>query len=195
LSQKELLEQALKAIAKLKKRPEPKPAEPLISNAPAPPATPLLTGQSPLPSEKTSTPGEAKILEQLAPEIEEFKKFFNVTGIRVIRKGQERGISMEKWRMQEIARQTDAYLRSLSQHQPRPAIPGKIPQGVHKRKGGETVLFAGYEWIYAPNGITRSTWEQLEQLAAQGESIVVIRWSRNPELIFDTRQDNAKSKT
>jgi hypothetical protein len=77
-------------------------------------------------------------LEAFAPAIAEFQKAgFEITRVRG-GAAEPRGISMEQWRMREIARQCDEYLKSLP---PKPALTskpkrGKPPEGIQAVQWG-----------------------------------------------------------
>lgn len=63
---------------------------------------------------------------------------------------------------------------------------GKAPRNIHKRTTGESVLFDGLEWIYAPHGIARETWDYLYDLASRKAGrIQVIRWPEG-DIAFDS---------
>ena len=52
-----------------------------------------------------------------------------------------------------------------------------LRSGISRRSMGQTVIFARYEWLYNPHGITKSTVRQIEELSAKGEGpITVIQW-------------------
>lgn len=68
---------------------------------------------------KTLDPEEIRArqaLEEVTPAIEQLQAAgLGITSIRVIRSDEEHGIPLKQWRMQEITRQCNAYLCTLSQ--------------------------------------------------------------------------------
>jgi hypothetical protein len=126
-----------------------------------------------------------------APAIAQFEKAgFKITRVRG-GSAVPRGISMEQWRMREITRQCDEYLKSLP---PKPVLTskpkrGKPPKGIHRRERGQTAVYGGWEWIYSRHGLTDASWRQIRELTAQGERIQVVQWPQGA-IVFDSANDD-----
>jgi hypothetical protein len=153
------------------------------------------------PSRIEGVASEAQAPVDFTGTVEEFQKFFTITGVRMVGP-KDRGTSMEQWGIREITNQSDEYLRSLPT---RPVLTSKSATGqiagtakpakplfgcprvkVTQRTTGQTVAFGPYEWIHNPRGITFATMRQIEELSAKGERpIQVLQWPAGEVVLTD----------